>query len=289
MNLFMQTRIDRFLTLYFAYPLLKKVRTKRKQFITILMYHSISETSEDGIHPYFRINTSPAIFAKHMRFLYENKYNIIPLNTIKTKIESEENADNKYVSITFDDGYRDFYIHAFPILRKFDFSATVFLPTAFIDNKETSLKELKEHLSWNEIQELDRKEISFGSHTVNHPQLKFLNREAIEYEIRQSKKTIEDKLDKSVDLFSYPFAFPEEDRKFTDYLRRTLRKHNYKCGVSTKIGTTSKKDDIYFLKRIPVNSCDDIPFFEAKLKGGYDWLNNVQLAIKLLKSKLLKQ
>ena len=285
----MQTRIDHFLTLYFTYPLLEKVLPKRKQFITILMYHSISETNEDGIYPYFRTNTSPAIFAGHMRFLSENNYNVIPLNTIKTKLKSEENIDNKYVSITFDDGYRDFYIHAFPILREYGFSATVFLPTGFIDNREISLKESKEHLSWNEIQELDGKGISFGSHTVNHPQLKFLNREAIEYEIRQSKETIEDKLNKSVDSFSYPFAFPEEDRKFTGCLRRMLRKHNYKCGVSTRIGTTSKKDDIYFSRRIPVNSCDDIPFFEAKLKGGYDWLNNVQLATKLIKSKLLKR
>jgi peptidoglycan/xylan/chitin deacetylase (PgdA/CDA1 family) len=252
------------------------------------MYHSISETTENRIHPYFRINTSPAIFAGHMRFLYENKYSVIPLNTIKTKLKSDENIYNKYVSITFDDAYQDFYTYAFPILREFGFSATVFLPTGFIDNKETSLKESKEHLTWNEIQELDRKGIDFGSHTVKHPQLKFLNPGAIEYEIEQSKETIEDKLNKSVDSFSYPFAFPEEDKQFTEYLRKTLHKHNYTCGVTTKIGTASLKDDRYFLRRIPINSCDETVFFKAKLEGAYNWLGKFQFAYKLVKSKISK-
>ncbi|MBN1974572.1 MAG: polysaccharide deacetylase family protein, partial [Sedimentisphaerales bacterium] len=170
---------------------------------------------------------------------------------------------------------------AFPVLQNYDYTATVFLPTGFIDIRK-GLKG-KNHLQWNEILELSNNGITFGSHTVTHPQLKFLKEEDIEYEIRQSKEIIENNLGIPVESFSHPFAFPEENKKFTKYLRKTLQKYEYKHGVSTRIGMTSKEDDIYFMKRIPVNSCDDILFFNEKLEGGYDWLYHIQRIVKAIR------
>lgn len=281
-------RIDRLVTLYFFYPLIRMIHSHKERHIPILMYHSISECKENKVHPYYQINTSPDIFAEHMRFLYDNNYSVTPLQDIKRYFELEEKRKNKCVAITFDDGYHNFYTKAFSILQKYGFNSTVFLPTGFIENKGLKSKE-KRTLTWNEVRELHKNGVKFGSHTVTHPQLKFLKKENIEYEIRHSKEAIEDKLGESIDSFSYPFAFPEEDKEFTKYLRDILQKFGYKYGVSTRIGTASKKDDIYFLKRIPVNSCDDIPLFKAKLEGGYDWLYNIQLVSKIIKSKVLQR
>jgi peptidoglycan/xylan/chitin deacetylase (PgdA/CDA1 family) len=260
------------------------------------------------VHPYYQINTSPDIFVERMRFLHENNYSVISLakavkmldsnsqpNQLNTQhatrntqiklnqpLNHSTNQPLKYVVLTFDDGFRDFYTQAFPILQKYGFTATVFLPTGFIDNKGLKLKG-KEHLNWIEVRELHNNGINFGSHTVTHPQLKLLKKEDIEYEIRQSKETIQNKLGESIDSFSYPFKFPEEDKEFTKYLRVILQKFGYKYSVSTRIGTTSKKDDIFFLKRIPANSCDDISLFKAKLQGGYDWLYWPQYFLKMAK------
>jgi len=311
-------RLDRLLTLYFFRPLLRSIGFHKKARIPILMYHSISNDSESKVHPYYRINTSPDLFARHIRFFHENNYKVIGLDqavkmlkspdtnfphhrtiyatqktqvTQSTQVTQQTLAPNEFnkpgkpifVVITFDDGYQDFYTEAFPVLQNYGYTATVFLPTGFIDNRN-NLKG-KTHLKWNEILELANNGISFGSHTVTHPQLKFLKKEDIQFEIRQSKKVIENNLEKPVESFSYPFAFPEEDKEFTKYLRKILQKYGYKHGVSTRIGMTSKKDDIYFMKRIPVNSCDDIPLFEAKLEGGYDWLNAPQNFFKILKHR----
>ncbi|MDP1817569.1 MAG: polysaccharide deacetylase family protein, partial [Leadbetterella sp.] len=139
----------------------------------------------------------------------------------------------------------------------------------------------KKHLTWNQIAELSDKGISFGSHTVTHPDLSSLNSNDLEYEIRQSKETIEDKIGKSIDTFSYPFKFPDKKKAFINHLRTLLQKYGYHYGVSTRVGTTSKEDDRYFMKRIPANSGDDILLFRAKLEGGYDWLFPLQ---KLRKS-----
>lgn len=308
-------RLDRLLTLNFFYPLLRKVSLRKGIRIPILMYHSISNDNESKVHPYYQINTSPDVFARHMKYLQENNYKVIGLEQAakmlkspdtkfpyhrinhgnrqtqviqETLITQQTMAPNKlgeptFVVITFDDGYRNFYTEAFPILQKYGYKATVFLPTAFIDNPKNKLKG-KEHLNWNEVTELSKKGINFGSHTVTHPQLKLLKKEDIEFEIRQSKEVIEDNTEKPVESFSYPFAFPEEDKKFTKHLKATLQKYGYKYGVSTRIGTTSKKDDIYFMKRIPVNSCDDLLLFKAKLDGAYDWLYHLQYIYKQTKA-----
>jgi len=292
-------RFDRFLTLYFFYPLLRIGSFHKKAQIPILMYHSISKDAEDGIHPYYRINTSPDVFTTHMKFLHENNYKVIGLDQATKMLKSagtsfgantndsslafnQQNKHNKprFAVITFDDGYHDFYTGAFPVLQNYDYRTTVFLPTGFIDNKN-KLKG-KCHLTWKEILELSNNGISFGSHTVTHPQLKFLQKKDIEFELRQSKEVIEDKLGKPAESFSYPYAFPEEDKEFTKYLRGVLQKYGYKHGASTRIGMTSKKDDIYFMKRIPVNSCDDLLLFKTKLNGTYDWLYYLQYMYKQL-------
>ena len=182
----------------------------------------------------------------------------------------------------------DFYTNAFPILQKYHFPATVFLPTGFINDNRKTFKG-KECLNWAEVRELHDKGVSFGSHTVTHPALSSLSIKDAEYEIRQSKKTIEDNLGKTIDTFSYPFKFPDEKRAFIKDLRNLLQKHGYHQGVSTRIGITYENDDLYFRKRIPINSQDDLLLFKAKLEGGYDWLYNVQRLFKMLKYNYLKE
>lgn len=271
------------------------------------MYHSISKDAEDGIHPYYRINTSPDVFTTHMKFLRENNYKVIGLDKAAELLRSPDtkfpdpmiNHGNqqaqltqqtlvpnktRFVVITFDDGYHDFYTDAFPVLRKHRIPATVFLPTDFIGNNKNKLRS-KEHLTWSQVSELSDNGISFGSHTVTHPQLSSLNNKVVEYEIRESKKTIEDNLGKKIDTFSYPFKFPDENKAFIKNLRAILKKHGYQQGVSTRIGTTSIDDDRYFMKRIPINSCDDISLLRAKQEGGYDWLYQLQRLHKFMRPR----
>lgn len=278
--------IDKYLsTLFFVH--FAGNRPTGKIFIPILMYHSVCGEPETEKHPYFWVNTTPEIFDAQMRFLKENNYQVITLERAIEIIYGQTVKDDhsKYVVITFDDGFRDFYVNAFPILQKYGFTATVFLPIKYITDHSQKM-DGKEHLSWDEVAELSRQGITFGSHTVSHPKLRALDRDAIKFEIEYSKQVIDSKMGASIDSFSYPFAFPEEDKELTSYLITTLADCGYKFGVSTRIGRASAKDPIFFLKRLPVNSRDDRAFFKAKLEGGYDWLYRVQLASKIIRTKL---
>jgi peptidoglycan/xylan/chitin deacetylase (PgdA/CDA1 family) len=190
---------------------------------------------------------------------------------------------DKFVVLTFDDGYKDFNTHAFPILKQYGFSATVFLPTNFVDRRRKLGLKGKEHLTWDEVRELQSKGVTIGSHTVTHSQLRLLKGQEIEFEIKKSKQTIEDEIGKLIQSFSYPYAFPEENMGFKVFIRSILEKYGYENAVSTRIGTVTKAEDKFLLKRIPANSGDDIPLFKAKLDGNYDWIYKPQYLSKILK------
>ena len=101
----------------------------------------------------------------------------------------------------------------------------------------------------------------------------------------RSKQTLEDNLGEAVDCFAYPYAFPEQNVSFVRMLRDTLVEAGYHHGVSTRIGTARRQEDCYFLRRLPMNALDDIPLFDAKLRGGYDWLSKLQYASKFIRAK----
>lgn len=271
-------RADRFASLYCFRPL-QKLRAGRTR-IPILMYHGISDSDDSSRHPYYRTSTTPRVFAEHMRFLHESGYQSISLIEARRRISAGSATEDRAVVITFDDGFQDFYTAAFPVLSRFGFSATMFLPTAYVAHDVRKFKGV-ECMTWSHVRELQRAGTQFGSHTVTHPQLKNLGPEELEKEIRCSKESIEQELGSLVASFAYPYAFPETDRAFQRQLGDVLERNGYQNGVSTIIGTADRTGDRFFMKRLPVNSSDDNALFRAKLEGGYDWLHTLQYVSKL--------
>jgi peptidoglycan/xylan/chitin deacetylase (PgdA/CDA1 family) len=271
-------RADRVATLYLAGPI-RRIIGKGDATIPILMYHSVSGIEEQSRHPYYRTDTDPSIFAEQMTFLHDLGYRVISLGDAAARIEARRRIEDHAVVITFDDGYQDFYTRAFPILNRFGYSATMFLPTSHIGEANQSFAG-STCLSWNQVRELNRFGIEFGSHTVTHPQLRTLQPDDIQKEVHNSKQTIEDKLGSPVKSFSYPYAFPETDRTFRNALRQMLSEAGYQAGVSTIIGKAGFASDRLFMERLPVNSCDDRRLLGAKLEGAYDWLHTAQYAFK---------
>ncbi len=283
-------RVDALATLYFFRPL-RRLLPLAKSRVPILMYHSISGSEAMSgsagaePHPYYRTSTAPEVFESHMRYLSANGYSSISLADTVASLKEGRSAAEHPVAITFDDGYRNFYTEAFPILAKYGFEATVFLPTAFIGNAKNgdanqTFKNL-DCMTWDQVREAARAGIRFGSHTVSHPQLSSLKMHDVQREIEGSKSTIEEELGDAVTSFAYPYAFPETNPAFTSQLRALLENAGYQNGVCTILGTAGRNEDPFFMRRLPVNSCDDLRLFEAKLHGGYDWLHTLQYVSKL--------
>jgi hypothetical protein len=272
-------RLDRLVSIHLRPSMRRRQRSVR---IPILMYHSISGYQDTEVHPYYRTGTSLTTFAQQMAYLYNNGYSAIGLNEVSQRLQCD-NLPARCVAITFDDGFSDFYGHAFPVLAEYRFTATVFLPTAYIAKTRRSFND-KPCLTWTEVRELRDMGIAFGSHTHTHPQLHALPAHALERELTTSKKMIEQELGTAVDSFAYPFAFPETDSNFKARLSHLLEGAGYTSGVCTTIGRTDRGRSSLFMKRLPVNSCDDSLLFEAKLIGAYDWIETPQRWVKMAKA-----
>jgi peptidoglycan/xylan/chitin deacetylase (PgdA/CDA1 family) len=286
------------------------------------MYHSISDEPEPGVPAYYQTNTSPAVFRRHMQFLADHGYRTISLDELVSMLtiglqdyrptgpqdhgatmplgpisafSFQLSAFPKLVCVTFDDGYRDFYTEAFPVLQNHGYTATMFLPTAFIGDTRRCFHPStinyqpstpKECLTWAEITELRQAGIQFGSHTVNHPKLVELSWSGIQSELSNSKSDIEQHLGEPVSAFCYPFAFPQTDRSFAHTFRDLVVQTGYSCCTTTELGRVRTGTDPFRLKRLPVNSLDDAALFAAKLEGAYDWLAAPQSAVKTMKAFL---
>ena len=280
----MALRLDRIATLYVMSPL-KRCLSNRAS-VPILMYHSISEQDESGVHPYYRTATSPKAFASQMQYLRSSGYSTVSLaEVVKTICDESTDSKQKKIAITFDDGYADFYREAFPILSRLGFTATMFLATGFVGNSPLRFKE-KDCLTWGEVRELQKHGVVFGSHTVTHPQLCELGLDLVKQEIVNSKQAIEQQTSVAVESFAYPYAFPQTNASFIRSLRETLVEAGYKNGVCTLLGRANQGSNPFFMERLPVNSSDDLRLFQAKLEGAYDWVAGPQLAVKTAKRYL---
>lgn len=273
-------RFDRVGTLY-AGQLFRWLRGRDGK-IPILMYHSVADEDESATRPYFRLATTPSQFLQQMTWLHEHGYRTVSLASAVGRLREGGTTARGMVVITFDDGYRNFCQHAFPALERFGFTATMFLPTASIADRPLVFNQ-RECMTWSDVRDLQQRGISFGSHTVSHPQLHGLHRDRIREEILRSRRTIEDRTGFAVDSFAYPYAFPQTDEPFKAMLRTILEESGYRYGVCTRIGRAGATSDPLFLERLPVNSDDDEALLEAKVAGAYDWVGSLQSFVKWIR------
>ena len=275
-------RLDRAISVRLMQPAFQLLPGRQRQTrIPILMYHGI-QLSIGMRHPYFETNISPQLFARHMEFLSNDGYKTVTLREANQALLTGR-AIEKWIVLTFDDGYRDFYTEAFPVLSQYGLKATVFVVPGLTGEQRIG-RNAKEFMTWGEIREVQSYGMQIGSHTMTHPKLHCMQPSQIREELRQSKDLIEDKLGVAVQSFAYPFAFPEQDRRFVQTMRALLQLHGYRDGVCTIIGTAKRGNDPLFLPRLPANAYDDLPFLQAKLSGGYDWLHTLQYLRKRMKA-----
>lgn len=225
----------------------------------ILMYHSINHNGA-----FFTID--PENFKKQMDYLNEKKYNVISLSSLAGFLKKRKIL-SKTVVLTFDDGYEDNYFNAFPILKKYDFPATIFLVTGFIGEEKSTPAGIRlKFLNWDQIKEMhDSGLIDFEPHTVNHPRLTQIPLEKAREEILESKKTIEEKLNKECKLFAYPYAKRSEQE-----ISKILKENGFEGALIVREGLVSFYDSLFALKRNSIDSLTGFRQFKGKLNLSVD-------------------
>jgi peptidoglycan/xylan/chitin deacetylase (PgdA/CDA1 family) len=268
-------RLDRAASRFVVEPILRAGILTVQPAVPILMYHSISDDDEHHVRPYYRLTTSPGRFRDQMRWLSEAGYSVIHLTEALRRLADQTLPKERYAVLTFDDGFRDFLSHAWPVLSDHGFEATVFLPTGFIGRSRKSFNG-RECLTWGEARELSLRGVCFGAHTVRHSTLYRLSWKEVRHELREARSQIEQEIYTPATTFAYPYAFPREDREFVERFTGELRDSGYTAAVTTMVGRAQPGSDPLCLKRLPVNEHDDEQFFKGKLSGAYDWFGNAQ-------------
>ena len=228
--------------------------------IIVLTYHRINNNFPPG-----NMVTSTEDFDNQMRYLRENGYEVIGveklIDTLTKKANVKDVSGRQKVIITFDDGWRDNYINAFPILRKYGFKALIFLVTGRVGKGD--------YLTEEQIREMASYGIEFGAHTVNHINLNEMTLEFAKKEIEESKKDVEELVGKPARVFCYPKGCYNEN------VKNMVKKAGFKCAFTVKPGRNKLGDNLFELKRTEVNGIDSIFDFKKKLAGAYDFLHRL--------------
>ncbi len=183
-----------------------------------------------------------------MRHLSDHSFHVLPLKQLTAHVREKREFPPKAVAITFDDGYENFHRSAYPVLKEFGFSATVFLVSGHCGSNNRWKGQWDriptiDLMSWKQIEELSENGIDFGSHSVNHIDLSHVPAETVETEIVESRRMIEERTGKEVTLFCYPYGH------HTTETRSLVRSH-YQAACSTELDVVSPESDVYALPRI---------------------------------------
>jgi len=233
-----------------GYQYINRNKINRKG-LTILTYHSISSEIEPDE------TVTPDEFERQLQYIEEN-YKVIPLEEAIGYLQTDIEKVSGSIVITFDDGYSDNYYNAYPLLKKHNFPATIFLISDFIKNN------VSKYLSPSQIHEMKNNNISFGSHTVSHQILTNLTREKIVREIRGSKDVLESQLGQRINFFAYPVGTRVD---FNNEIADVVKACKYSCACSNMYGMNGKNADIFALKRIGIETTDNFFIFKKKLSG----------------------
>lgn len=160
-------------------------------YAPILMYHHIADRPKQ--EPYY---VSPQVFEQQMKWLKDNGYQVISFDQFYAGIKNPGSLPAKPVVITFDDGDADQYNNAFPVLKKYGYTATFYIVTGQVGARD--------YMSWSQLTDLVKSGMSIEAHSVTHPNLAHLRTSKIDEELRDSKKTLEDKLGIKVIYMAYP-------------------------------------------------------------------------------------
>lgn len=219
--------------------------------VPIIYYHYIGNNPNLADKLRDNLSVTPDKFDQQMAYLASNGYTPITLDTLYATLQGQATLPSKPIVLTFDDGYIDFYINAFGIIRKYNFHVVSFIPTGLMDQSY--------YLRWNMIKEMDSSGlVSFQAHSISHANLATLPPDQVVYQIVQSKKDLEEKLGHPVNFFAYPYGASNS------YDWQVVKKAGFLGAVGTWYGTTESDGNLFDMPRIKIAGEYSLNTFASK-------------------------
>jgi len=224
------------------------------------MYHQVAPS---GPHYLSRYRVTPETFEQQLRYLRDEGFHTTSLEEWWGAMQSQEPIPGRAVLLTFDDGFLDFRTYAWPLLKRFGFSAIVFLVAEKIGSIWDDVRgEEVPLLGWNDIHHLQDEGVTFGSHSATHPYLTALSAAEVVREAARSRTILERGLRRPVNAFAYPHGAEDQS------VQHLIGACGYIFGLSCRRGLCKFNDPLLVLPRIEVSGSDGITEFISKLSDG---------------------
>jgi len=240
--------------------------------IPVLMYHHINPHKGD------MVTITPETFEGQMRHLKIKGYRTLKADELESYIKGETILDKKSVLITFDDGWLDNYIYAFPILKKYRINAVVFIITDRTESASAKTNSLLNHipdhkkskaliqngeafrvvLGWDHVKEMSESGlVEFYPHTKSHRRCGELSEPELHDELAGSKAIMESRLGKPCPYLCWPYG------SYNETAVKTARETGYKMIFTTDPGVANAGSDPFSIKRIVVK--EGVSWFKKRL------------------------
>ena len=200
------------------------------QAVPILYYHSVMREVGN------EVRMPPDQFEDQMAYLQDKGYQSISLDQFYQAEYFGETLPAKPIMITFDDGYADNYTTAFPILKKYGFTATIFMVSSYIDGEG--------FMTWPQLKELAANGWQIEGHTANHTDLTKLDSKTVLSELKSSKELLEKGLGQPVDFFAYPYG------DFNAGVVLAVKNTGYVMAFTTERGWADHNADAWHVHRV---------------------------------------
>lgn len=239
-------------------PVVGSLLKNKNKYINVIYYHDIIEGEGNNAQ-----HTNVETFKKQMEYLVSKGYKTITFDDIEKG--EEITFKDKYVLITFDDGWVSNYSKIFEFMKERNIKYNIFLEVGAISKNP-------EYLTWDQVREMhDSGVVGFGAHTYSHVSMKDIETIDTQKEVEEVNNIIFKEIGFYPVDFCYPYGqFTEQSNKFllenTKYKRIYTSEHDFSYGVGDKI----------VFGRSSINGAEDFKTFINKLNGKYNALNTVR-------------
>jgi peptidoglycan/xylan/chitin deacetylase (PgdA/CDA1 family) len=221
------------------------------------MYHYISVPPPDADAYRRDLSVTPDDFEAQLAWMRNQGYESITLTDLVYHLTLGWPLPEKPVIITFDDGYRDNYTNAFPLLKKYGYDGTFFLVTRAIDYGDPA------YLSWDMVKEMHQAGMEMQPHGYRHYDLRGRDVDFLVYEIVGSKEAVEARTGETARFFSYPSG---------SYDARTvavLESAHFWGAVITWQGATHSSENLFELMRVRIRGKHTLQDFKELMANGW--------------------
>ncbi|HEX6349170.1 MAG TPA: polysaccharide deacetylase family protein [Candidatus Dormibacteraeota bacterium] len=219
--------------------------------VPILMYHYIRNNPDPSDSLGADLSVTPDAFAQQMDWLQANGFHPVNFDDLRAYFLGVSPLPARPVIITLDDGYRDLYTTAFPILHQHGFKAVAYLVSGFLGAPN--------NVTPDQVVEMDHAGLQVGAHTFSHADLTKTSNDQLRYELVDSKTALEALVGHPVVDFCYPSG------RFDGRVVAAVKAAGYQTATTTQAGTQHSVADRYTWSRVRVHGGEGLDRFVADL------------------------